>query len=299
LLALCTLALHKSQLGLQSWQRPGLLTLTQRRLQALLRLWMPLHTSPGLLPLLRLQEPLQQWKSQVPLKLKSLQKNLRMQRLQMPLGMHKSPLELQSWLWPALCKLALHKLQLGLQSWLWQVLCTLTPRTSLPLLPNDDDRGVFCDDHDGALYGSLSLPSRLQALLRLWMSLHMSPELLPLLRLQEPLRQWRSQVPLKLKSRRMTLRTQMLQMPLELHKSQLELQLWLWLALCRLALTLHTLLPPRLNDDDHGVFCDDHDGALYASLSLPSRLPGLLRLWMMFRRSRGPLPLLRLQEPLR
>jgi len=222
----------------------------------------------------------------------------------------------RSW-WPVLCKLALHKSQLGLQSRLWQVLCTLALRTSLPLLLNDDDRGVFCDDHDGALCGSLSLQSRLQVLLRLWMSLHTSLELLPLLRLQEPLRQWRSQVPLKLKSRRMTLRTQMLQMPLELHKSQLELQLWLWPALCRLALhtlqlglqswwrralctlTLHTLLPPRLNDDDHGVFCDDHDGALYASLSLPSRLPGLLRLWMLFRRSRGPLPLLRLQEPLR
>merc|ERR1719221_321717 len=139
-----------------------------------------------------------------------------MQRLQMPLGLHKSPLELQSWSSLALCKLALHKSHRGLQSWLWQGLCTLTLRTSLPLLLNDDD--------DGALYGLLSLPSRLQALLRLWMSLHMSPELLPLLRLQEPLRQWRSQVSLKLKSLRMTLKMQRLQTPLELHKSQLELQ---------------------------------------------------------------------------
>jgi len=98
----------------------------------------------------------------VPLKLKSLQKTRRTQRIQMPLGLHKSRLELQSWSWPALCKLALHKSQLGLQSWLWQVLCTLTLRMSLPLLLNDDDRGVFCDDdHDGALCGSLSLPSRL------------------------------------------------------------------------------------------------------------------------------------------
>jgi len=217
----------------------------------------------------------------------------------------------RSW-WPVLCKLALHKSQLGLQSRLWQVLCTLALRTSLPLLLNDDDRGVFCDDHDGALCGSLSLQSRLQVLLRLWMSLHTSLELLPLLRLQEPLRQWRSQVPLKLKSRRMTLRTQMLQMPLELHKSQLELQLWLWLALCRLALhtsqlglqlwwrralctlTLHTLPPLRQNDDDRGVFCDDHDGALYGSLSLPSRLQVLLRLWMSLHTSPELLPLLRL-----
>jgi len=114
--------------------------------------------------LLRLQEPLRQWRSQVPPKLKSPRMTLRTRRLQMPLGLHKSWLEMQSWLWPALCKLVLHKSQLGLQSWWPPVLCTLTLHTSLPLPLNDDDRGVFCgDDHgDGALYGLLrSLLSRL------------------------------------------------------------------------------------------------------------------------------------------
>merc|ERR1712032_286137 len=228
------------------------------RLQALLRLWMPFHTSRGLLPLLRLQELLQQQTLRVP---------------------HKSPGQLQSWRWLALCMLALHKSQLGLQSWLWLVLCTLTLRTSLPLLL----KGVCCDDDhdDGALYASLSLSSRLQALLRLWMPFHTSPGLLPLLRLQEPLRQWRSQVPLKLKSLLMTLRTQRLQMPLGLRKSRLELQSWSWPAWCKLALqklqlglqswlwqflctlTLRTSLPLLLNGD----CCDDDhdDGALYAS----------------------------------
>jgi hypothetical protein len=100
----------------------------------------------------------------------------------MPLELHKSQLELQLWLWLALCRLALHTSQLGLQLWCRRAMCTLTLHT-LPPLRQNDDRGVFCDDHDGALYGSLSLPSRLQVLLRLWMSLHTSPELLPLLRL--------------------------------------------------------------------------------------------------------------------
>jgi len=109
----------------------------------------------------------------VPLKLKSLQMTLRTQRLPMPLELRKSQLELQLWLWLALCRLALHTSQLGLQLWWRRALCTLTLHTLPPLRQNDDDRGVFCDDHDGALYGSLSLPSRLQALLRLWMSRHM------------------------------------------------------------------------------------------------------------------------------
>merc|ERR1712032_1066226 len=272
------------------------------RLQALLRLWMPFHTSRGLLPLLRLQELLQQQTLRVPHKSPGQLQSWRWLELCM-LALQPSrlvllpPCKLQmplrkSWLWPALCKLALHKSQLGLQSWLWQVLCTLSLHMSLPLLL----KGVPCDDDhdDGALYASLSLPNRLQALLRLWMPFHTSPGLLPLLRLQEPLRQWRSQVPLKLKNLLMTLRTQRLQMPLGLRKSRLELQSWSWPAWCKLALqksqlglqswlwqvlctlTLRTSLPLLLN----GVCCDDDhdDGALYASLSLSSRLQALLRL---------------------
>jgi len=104
----------------------------------------------------------------VPLRLKSLRMTLGMQRLQMPLELHKSQLELQSRLWPALCRLALHTSQLGVQSWRQRALCTLTLHTLLPPPLNDGDRGVFCDDRDdGALFASLSLPSRLPGLRRL------------------------------------------------------------------------------------------------------------------------------------
>merc|ERR1712032_476976 len=122
---------HKPQLGQRGW-----LMLLPSRWQALLQLWMLWARC----------------RSRVPLKLKSLQMTLRQSMSGMPMTLNRSSQELQSWWWPAPCKLTRH--------------------VSPPLPLHDDDRdGDVYDGHgDDALCGWLMLLlSRLQALLRLWL----------------------------------------------------------------------------------------------------------------------------------
>jgi len=108
------LGLHKSQLG----QRERLISLPSRS-RAPLPLWM-----------LRAQS-----RSQVPLKLRSLQKTLRQSMLGMPMTLNRSSQELQPRWWLRLRTSAL---------------CTLTLHVSLPLPLNDDDHdGAVCDDDRG------------------------------------------------------------------------------------------------------------------------------------------------------
>merc|ERR1719222_745964 len=134
------MGLHKSQLGQRRWP----ISL--------------LSKSQALMPLWRLRAQSRLW---VQLKLKSLQKTLLQQMLQMPTALHSSQQELQSWWRPGLHTLVLHKSKLKLQSWWWPAPCKLTRHVSPPLPLNDDDRdGDVCDDGrgDDALCGWLILP---------------------------------------------------------------------------------------------------------------------------------------------